>query len=55
MIFSIDIVFLDKAGEVLAVHEAVGPGNKVVGPPSTRDTLELRAYSARHFLPSGTF
>lgn len=48
MLFAIDIVFLDDAGRVLAIHEDTAPGQgKIRGPSATQAVLELAAFAAR--------
>ena len=47
MRFPIDILFLDRQNQVLAVAHAVGPCRVRMGPWKTRSVLELAAGTAR--------
>ena len=45
MLFSIDIVFINRTGHVIDLHPNVLPGRCITGPSGSRDILELAAGS----------
>ncbi|WP_458576145.1 DUF192 domain-containing protein [Aliamphritea spongicola] len=54
MRMAIDVAFLNKDGEVLAVHENVVPWRILLCPRGTKITLEGRAFTFRkHSLIKG--
>jgi uncharacterized membrane protein (UPF0127 family) len=55
MRFAIDVIFLDRAGHVTRVHQAVRPFRFAWGGWAARTTIELPAGSlSAPDLPSGT-
>jgi len=55
MVFSIDLLFLDRDGVVLGRAENVGPWSTAAGPRGTRSVLEMPAGElARLEIPDGT-
>lgn len=47
MLFSIDVVFVERNGTIAAVHEDCAPGRILRGPTMAAGTLELAARTAK--------